>query len=475
MLTIRKKYGVVLGIVFGISIVSFNLFMDSFFYDRFKEYVSEDMMRNYEVSSKNIDDYILINDIDKNSIINENLIDNTIQFIVERVYCQGVLFDFNGKVLASGVTSKREIDVELLTKLPNSFALAKDNKIVLDIERKEGQVYGKLSCCVYGNEYKPLGILVLVKEYSEEFSRNSETKNLINIIVSILFIIIFIAVYLLSSRMVKPIINLKCKASQIAKGKYPERLQVTSNDEIGILVNTFNIMSEKLRLKDEQEKSIFRNITHELKTPLASISGYAQILRTDDFNDEEFRKKALDRIVSESDRMHDQVVTLLDISKQSSDLEDFSFEQVNIKEVIKEIISVQLPNIKEKELAIIEQYEEVIINGNRQYLIILFSNLIDNGVKYSNRRSDMLLKLEEEKSSIRFSIYTEGKAIPTEMKEKIFEPFVKVEKGGFSSKTSHGLGLYMCKNIVVAHNGKIELNVNKNISEFIVKIPNFTL
>lgn len=72
--------------------------------------------------------------------------------------------------------------------------------------------------------------------------------------------------------MVKPIIMLKDKVSEISKGKYPDKLEVKSKDEIGVLVNSFNLISEKLRIKDEQEKNIFRNITHELKTPLTSIS-----------------------------------------------------------------------------------------------------------------------------------------------------------------------------------------------------------
>lgn len=473
MLTIRRKYAIVLAMIFVISLGSFNLFINKFFYERFKEYVYEDMRQNYEVSSKNFQDYILINNIERDNVFNEELIDNTLKFIVDRVYCQAVLFDFDGDVLATGVTGEEEIDIELLTKLPKSFDLAKDNKTVLDIERKDGQIYGELSYCIYGNEYEPIAVITLVKDYSGEYDRNITNKNLINIIVVILFSMIFAAVYFLSSKMVKPIIILKDKVSEIAKGKYPEKLPVTSNDEIGLLVTSFNIMSEKLRLKDEQEKRIFRNITHELKTPLTSISGYAQILRDSELSDEEFKYKALNRIITESNRMHDLVVTLLDISKQSSDLEEFSFKQVNLKNIIEEIIEIQLPKIKEKDLSILGEYCDGIVNGNKQYLTVLISNLIDNGIKYSSAKSNILINLIQEDDNVIFSIATEGKEIPIEMKEKIFEPFIKIEKEGFSSKTSHGLGLYICKNIVIAHNGDIQLNLNKNISKFIVKIPRF--
>lgn len=473
MLTIKRKYAVVLGIVFITALVSFNLFMDKFFSERFKDYVSQDMRQNYGVSSKNLDDYVLINNIEINKILSEELRDKAMKFIVDRVYCQGVLFDLEGNVTATGVTGEKEIDLSLLEDLPKSFELAKNNKTVLDIERRNSNVYGKLSYSIYGKSGEVIGILVLVKDYSEELGRNTTTKNFINGIVAILFIMIFISVYYLSSKMVRPIIMLKDKVSEISKGKYPEKLPVTSKDEIGILVNSFNTMSEKLRVKDEQEKNIFRNITHELKTPLASISGYAQILGGKNFNDEVFRKKSLDRIISESDRMHELVVTLLNISKQSSDLEEYSFEKVNVKNILKEVISLQLPKVSEKALNINCECGDVFVKGNEQYLRILFSNLIDNGIKYSNSHSDVLIRLVEENHKVIFSISTDGKEIPDNMKKKIFEPFIKIEKTGFSSKTSHGLGLYICNNIALAHNGIIELNVNKNKSEFIVKLPSF--
>ncbi|MGL5354226.1 MAG: HAMP domain-containing sensor histidine kinase, partial [Clostridium sp.] len=347
----------------------------------------------------------------------------------------------------------------------------KENKTMLDIESKSGNVLGKLSYSLYGKDDKAIGVLVLIKDYSSEFSRNKSTKNLINIIVGVLFTIIFIAIYYLASTMVKPIIILKDKVSEVYKGKYPEKIEINSRDEIGVLINSFNLMSEKLKVKDMQEKNIFRNITHELKTPLTNISGYAQILREDDFNDEEFRKKSLDRIIFESKRMHELVISLLNVSKQSSDLEEYSFEEVNIKDIVEQIIEMQLPKVENKKLEFKVDTSEVIVKGNKQYLGILFSNLIDNGIKYSNIGTEIRINIGEDKKYSIFSILTEGKEIPIDMKEKIFEPFIKIEDKGFSSKDSHGLGLYICKSIIDGHNGFIDINLQGNETKFIVKIP----
>ena len=471
MLTIRKKYGIVLLLIFLLSTISFNLVMDKFFNKEFEDFVKNDMQDIYYISSKNLEDYIELNSIEKSNI-NINYFDNKmIRFVVERVNTQGIFYDINGNVLSTGITNEKVIDLNILKDLPPSFNEAKNNKTMLDIESKNGRILGKLSVPIYRSYNEQIGTLVLIKDYSDDYLRNTSIKNLVNIIVLVLFLIIFTCIYFLSSRIIKPIVILKNKLSEISIGNYPEKIENKSNDEIGVLIDSFNNMSERLKSKDEQEKNIFRNITHELKTPLTNISGYAQILRDDNFNDEEFKRNALDRIISESNRMHELVISLLDISKQSSDLKEYFFEEVNIKNIIEDLISIKYPKIIEKNLNVINKINEETINGNKQYLTMLFSNLIDNGIKYSYKNTDIRIETKRINEGFQFSILTKGKKIPIEFKDKIFDPFIKIEEKGFSSKDSNGLGLYICKNIVLGHRGSIEAILNNDETKFIVNLP----
>lgn len=340
-MTIRGKFGLVLLIIFIISLLSFNIFIDKLFEKNFKNIITEDVKIIYSSSIKNLEDYILLNNIKKDSLTVKDLNNKFINFIVDRIGCEGVIYNLDKEVIAIGIKNEKQIDLNKLYNIPNSFDLVKDNKTVVDIEEEGEEVLGKLSYSIYGKESEPIGIIVLIKDYSSEFIRNNNTKNLVNTIVSIMFILILTSVYYLSSNIVKPIIILKDKLSEISKGKYPNKIEVKSRDEIGVLVNSFNIMSEKLKKKDEQEKSFFRNVTHELKTPLTNISGYAQILEDENFDDIEFRKKALNRIISESNRMHDMVLSLLNISKQSSDLEEYNYEKINLKNIINELLDIR--------------------------------------------------------------------------------------------------------------------------------------
>ncbi|WP_294188201.1 HAMP domain-containing sensor histidine kinase [uncultured Clostridium sp.] len=431
------------------------------------------MEKNYQVSLSSLNDYLAINNIYKDELTLKNLNNNIINFILKRAYCQGALYDLNGNLLSKGRINENEVDLNIYGISEETLNTVKENKAIIDIERRSDSIIGKVSYLIYGKNKQPIGIMMLTNNYEKEYIRNENINRLVNYIFTGLFLIIIISIYFLSSKIVTPLILLKNKVSEVGKGNYPSKINITSNDEVGVLVDSFNLMSEKLKKKDEQEKNIFRNITHELKSPITSISGYAQILSEDNFQDEEFKAIAIKRIVLECNRMNELVGTLLDISKQISDLEDYSFKNVDLKYILNNVLQTNLIRINEKSLEIISEANDVSINGNKQYLYILLNNLVENAVNYSNNNSKIVIELKKFNENIIFSILSDGKAIPIEKKESIFEPFVKVDINSKNKKNSHGLGLYICKNIVESHNGKIEVEVDGNKSKFIVKFENF--
>ena len=205
MLTIRKKYGLVLGSVFIISIIIFNLLLNEFFDNSFKEFVVNDMEDIYKISSKNLEDYAVLNSIDKNKMNTDDFDSKAMSFIVERVNSQGIFYNIKGEVISNGINSGQVIDLSIIKDLPPSFERTKNDKTVVDIINKNRNVLGKLSIPIY-NEEKQIGVLVLVKDYSNDFANNLKVKSIINIMVSILFIIIFICIYFLSSYIIKTII-----------------------------------------------------------------------------------------------------------------------------------------------------------------------------------------------------------------------------------------------------------------------------
>lgn len=473
MLTIRRKYGLVLSVIFIMFTIISNRVLNKFFYKNFKEYITNDMDKNYQVSLSSLNDYLAINNIYKDEITLSNLNNKVINFILNRAYCQGALYDLDGNLLLKGAINEKELDLNIYVLSQETLNMVKDNKAIIDIERRSNSIIGKVSYLIYGKNKEAIGIMTLMNNYEKEYIRNQNINELVNYIFAGFFLIILMSIYFLSSKIVNPLILLKNKVSEVGRGNYPSKIDITSNDEVGVLVDSFNLMSEKLKKKDEQEKNIFRNITHELKSPITSISGYAQILSEDNFEDEEFKTIAIKRIAFEAKRMNELVGTLLNISKQTSDLEEYSFENVNFKFILNDIIQANLINIKEKSLEIVNETNDIIINGNKQYLYILVNNLVENAIKYSNNNSKIIIELKNINEHIVFSILSEGEVIPIEKKESIFEPFVKVDDDRKNKKNSHGLGLYICKNIIEAHNGTIEVEIDGSKSKFIVKFTYF--
>ncbi|MDY4252443.1 hypothetical protein, partial [Clostridium sp.] len=140
MLTIRKKYGLVLGSVFILSLITFNILLNKFFEKSFKEFVVNDMEDIYRISSKNLEDYTVLNSIDKSKMNTEDFNSRVMSFIVERVNSQGIFYNINGEVISNGINNGESIDLNIIKDLPPSFENTKNNKTVVDIINKNRNV-----------------------------------------------------------------------------------------------------------------------------------------------------------------------------------------------------------------------------------------------------------------------------------------------------------------------------------------------
>lgn len=424
------------------------------------------MRETYFKGIKTLEDYFYFNNINEENI-NSGDLNRFPSFLSNRINLNSIIFDLENNPLGVGMISE-EIKLDELYEVPENIDLVKENKSIVELDRKE-EVIGKLIYGVYKSD-DLIGKMVVIKDYTTTFNNDTSTKNLIIRLITVMYFILFLGIYFIISRTTKPIETLKNSLRKITEGKYSE-IENKSKDEIGELITTFNFMSTKLKKKDEQEKMLFRNITHELKTPLTSISGYAQLLKDD--VEEDFKNKSLDRIISESNRMHKLIVSILDISKQSSDLEQYIVEEVSLLDLTKEILEKSTSKIKLKTLDIefetLGQYFKV--SGNKYYINVLIGNLIDNAIKYSFEDSKIKVSLSNDEENIVFNIENEGQAIDEELRNKIFEPFTKGSSTAFANKTSSGLGLYIAKNIVDSHRGEIICESNENKSKFILKFP----
>lgn len=213
--------------------------------------------------------------------------------------------------------------------------------------------------------------------------------------------------------------------------------------EIKAKINAIKDEKDKVYRLSQTRKQFFDSATHELKTPLTAISAYAQIL-VDGTKDEVFKKRASERILLESNRLHSLVCNLLSVSQEKSKIEN-SEEEIFLNDLIEEIIGDFRKIIDEQGFRIYLELEKVKIRTIRDNLTRIIINLIDNGIKYSSDNK-LHISLKQDKARIILSVTNKCEELPKEVLNNMFEPFVKFNYED-ATIPSTGLGLYIAKEI----------------------------
>lgn len=322
--------------------------------------------------------------------------------------------------------------------------------------------------------------IVFQKDYIENYENYLLLIKVIILTQSILFFIMITFIYWWLKKSTEPLKVLIDGMEQIQNGDYSSRLECTSKDEVGRLVESFNTMQEKIltqmsQLEDEKEKyrelekssrEFFNNATHEMKTPIAGISGYTQILQSDNV-DETIKTRAYERILLECTRIEDMVKNMLVVAK-GKEIINNNPEFVYIDKLVKEVkeefefylhknkIKIKLDSCNEK------------VYGIREEIKTILKNLMDNALKYtSDSKINISIKNIEEKVVI--EIENKTKSIPLELRNKLFEPFAKYNYGD-NRKVSSGLGLFICKDLAYKNNCELDYIVAEENIKFVFKL-----
>lgn len=251
----------------------------------------------------------------------------------------------------------------------------------------------------------------------------------------------------------------------------PIYLQDVKNIIIGSIVNIEDI-TEKVRLENMRSDFV-ANVSHELKTPLTSISGFVETLKLNEDIDPQTRNRFLGIIESESNRLKrliEDILLLSFIENQENSLVD----SVNIYEVFIEIYDMTSYIAKSKNIKLTYEFSDKSIKvcSNRDYIKQVFLNLIDNAIKYTPENKEVHVNVSSSKGNICISVKDTGVGIPEEDIERIFERFYRVDKARSRDVGGTGLGLAIIKHIVKSLGGNISVKseLGKG-SEFIVIIP----
>lgn len=285
-----------------------------------------------------------------------------------------------------------------------------------------------------------------------------------------------IIIYILTSRMTKPIVKLNDIAKRMAVLDFNEKYDVKRNDEIGTLGESINSLSNQLeasisdlkqandKLKqdiqkerqiDEMRKEFISNVSHELKTPIAIVQGYAEGLKLNVNDDEENKNFYCDVIIDEANKMNGMVRKLLELSELEFNQISLDREEFSLNELIKSVLKKKALIFTEKEAKVsfnTNGNEGVVINADYYYIEQVIMNYLNNALNHldNNRIIDVDLRIIDNKA--RVEVFNTGENIPEEAINNIWLSFYKVDKARTRAYGGTGLGLSIVKAIQKAHN-----------------------
>ncbi|MDN4527491.1 two-component system histidine kinase PnpS [Fictibacillus fluitans] len=222
------------------------------------------------------------------------------------------------------------------------------------------------------------------------------------------------------------------------------------------IVLVFHDITELKKL-EQMRKDFVANVSHELKTPVTSVKGFAETLLDGADENPEIRKKFLTIIWKESDRLQHLIQDLLDLSKVEQGF-SLNLQKVNLSSIVEEVIVMLETKAKDKEIALKYSVEgDTAIEGDAPRLKQVFINLINNSLNYTPKGGRVTIRLKESSEKVTFSVSDTGIGIQKEEISRIFERFYRVDKARSRNSGGTGLGLAIVKHLIEAHHGRIHV------------------
>lgn len=278
--------------------------------------------------------------------------------------------------------------------------------------------------------------------------------------IAVLFFVTLSSSYFVST-ILKPLIEIGSTAKKIAHGDYSCRIEKQFDDEIGELCDTVNDMADEIAAAGRLQNEFIRSISHELRTPLTAIKGWSDTLREDGLDDRELAMKGLEVISGETDRLSNMVEELLDFSRIQQTMKVTAFERIDIFAEVEETTFLFKDRAHREglDLHCVCQEDLPPIQGDKARLRQVFSNILDNAIKYSRENGSIRVEAALINDKVQIVFSDDGIGISEEALPNVKNKFYRAN----NHKPGSGIGLAVADEIIRAHNGTLEIEsfINK--------------
>ena len=465
--TIKGKFIVGFFLIFSLSFLVLNHTVKNVIWSSNEKIVTSDLVELKKNSIVYVNQAFLINHYKNNELYFGDMADEIVDNLNHSTGSNVGVYTVNGALLASSDQKvfSRGSDEDLKQAIKGKTAYH------ITYNRNKAEVFFSYPVVVEGTK---VGILRFSKNFDLQYKQSGEILDIVFYIALAIFVAAFLFSYILSRHITIPLVKLTDATSQVKKGKLDMDIHFNRKDEIGQLAVNFNDMISRIReqiltierdrdrLKElnEQEKRFFDNMTHELKTPLTSIQGYAEIIKDKGESDRTFFDKGMNHIVEESRRLHHLVIKLLEVSRETS--KGAQFTRIDAGEILNDVCeSMKFRAERYKKRITCDIEDGLYVHGQVSRLRQLFINLLDNAIKYSLSHSEIFIKAEIVGENILFTFKNPSAPLENDQHSKMFQPFYSVNQK-IKEEGSVGLGLSIVKTIVDEHGGTIEMFYEEN-------------
>ncbi len=254
--------------------------------------------------------------------------------------------------------------------------------------------------------------------------------------------------------------------TELSRGNFDVKIDLGKNEESKQVADAFNNLAKELKGIHMLRSNFVNEYAHEFKTPIASIKGFAELLKQEDLTDEQ-KKEYLDIVIEEANRLTTLSSNSLNLSRIENQkiLTDVSL--FNLSEQIRDSILLLERKWQEKKIDLQISLDELNVTANEEMLKQVWINLLDNAIKFSLEGGTININLFKDNNLV-FKISNGGTTIKEEDYQKIFDKFYRTKE---AKADGHGVGLSVVKKIIELHRGKINVNSQDGVTEFTVTLP----
>lgn len=294
--------------------------------------------------------------------------------------------------------------------------------------------------------------------------------NICFLIFSPLLFLIFIYIYYITYH---PMNRLILAAKEYSLGNYSHQLTVNGVDEFHDLGDTISYMAGELSTLEEYQKKFVANISHDFRSPLTSIKGYAEAI-LDGTIPHEMQDKYLNIILFETERLTKLTSSLLELNRFDNKGAMVDICSFDINHTIKKTAETFEGACRTKKITLnlVFSSQEIFVNADMDKIQQVLYNLLDNAIKFSHNNSNIKVTAEEKGDKVFISVRDYGIGIPKESIKKIWERFYKTDQSRGKDRKGTGLGLSIAREIILAHNENINVISTEGVgTEFIFSLP----